>query len=626
MAGMRMENFGGMVPLLSRRLLPDSMAVNAANAYLRAGEVRGFREPKLIKQYASGGGDPVYKRAIRIPDPADPVVPVWVPFTSPFSRIFPNPLKNDAYNRFIWLDGNDVGSPQLPMQNSLQRIKDGDPAILLGVPSPAAAMGLSVAGGSTITITRAYVYTYVNLFGEESQPSPSVVVSGFIDGTWNLTGIVNPAFATDRGITKVRIYRSITGGGGTAFYRVVEQNVTTATYADTRLDSVVAQESLFLQSAMWEIPLEMEGIIAMPNGFFAGWNGKDIYFSEPYRPWAWPAEYTLTSAYKVIDAGAVDQTMVALTATSPVLVTGVSPAGMSIAATQYVEPCLGRGTVVQAPEGVYFASPNGLTLISPAGMTSITREVIGRDSWQRDYVPKINAAASFDSQYVAHGAEGTGFVFDPRGLQSGIIDIVNYPDVGNVWTDPYTAQAHLMIANGVYEWSNEQSPFLAATWLSKEFQFPRPLNLGAFMVTIDPRYGGITVPTLTVIDESALPVGGPWDDLTSIINYNQINGDTINDAPADGSLPPGEAAPVAVWPYWYGVVPTDAEYDLPPGAVCEFTVFADSAIVWRGLVESGVVYRLPSGFKSDTWQIQIKTRVPVLNVQIAETAKELARV
>ena len=45
MVSMRMENFGGMVPLLSPRLLPENMAANAVNAYLRTGEMRGLREP-----------------------------------------------------------------------------------------------------------------------------------------------------------------------------------------------------------------------------------------------------------------------------------------------------------------------------------------------------------------------------------------------------------------------------------------------------------------------------------------------------------------------------------------------------------------------------------------------------
>lgn len=628
MVGMRMENFGGMVPLLSRRLLPENMATYATNAYMRGGEVRGLREPKLLTQFPNGGGDPVYYRAARLPDPDAPTVPVWVPFLSQYARIFPNPIKNDAFDRYLWVDENANGSAQPLYQNSFARIKAGntgaDAPILLGVPSPSAAPGLVVSGGSGTVETRSYVYTYVNLFGEEGPPSDAVTVSGFQNGTWDLSSLLTPAFVTTRGITYKRIYRTVSGTSATAFYFVADIPVANTTYGDVSLGSVLAQAGILLASTDWEPPEDMEGIVQMPNGFFVGWRGKDVFFSEPYRPWAWPPGYTLTTAYSIIDMGVIDQTIVALTATSPILITGVTPAAMSMSAVNYVEPCLSRNSVVQAPEGVYFASPNGLNLLSPSGILSITREVIGRDQWQKDYAANINAAASFDSQYVSHSAIGTGFVFDPRGLQSGIIGIVNYPIVRNIWTDPYTGQAHLMIDNGVYEWSNEDQPLLAASWLSKEFQFPRPMNFGAFIVNIDPRYTLIDAPT-TIIDESTQPVGDPWPEESSIINYNQINGVEVNGAPAWGATPPDNPSHDP-WPYWYGVASGSADYDLPDGGVCEIIIFASGAIVWRGIVESGVMYRLPSGFKADLWQVQIKSRVPVMNVQIAETPKELARV
>jgi hypothetical protein len=623
MVGMRLENFGGMVPLLSRRLLPENMAVTASNAYFRGGEVRGIREPTLIHSF--GAGPPNYEKALRVPDPAAPTVPVWIPFVSKNADFFPNPLVNDAFNRYLWVDENAPGVPKLPRANSLARIKNGDPSILLGVPPPAAAPTVTPVGGTGPTITRSYVYTYVNLFGEEGPPSPPVVVSGNQDATWQVTDLVDPVFAADRGITHLRIYRTITGGSGaTAFFRVTQQDVTDDDYDDTSLDSAIAIESLLLESFTWDPPLAMEGIIAMPNGFFAGWTGKNIYFSEPYRPWAWPPEYTLSAAFPILDCGVVDQTLVALTQTAPVLVTGIQPASMAIAKTAYTEPCVNANSIAQAPEGVYFASQNGLMLISALGLAPVTREVINRDEWQNEFVPAINTVVSFDSQYIAHGENGTGFVFDPRGLQSGIIRLVNFTAVKAIWTDPWTGEAHLMIGNDVYEWSRTQAPFLGATWLSKEFHFPRPINFGAIMVSIDQRFATGLESGLIVVPPVP-PTGSPWLEETSLVNYNIVNGDVLNGAPDDGDTPPGNPTADA-WPFWYGVLGEGTETPLPNGAVCELTVFAGTAVVFRQLVQSGVVYRLPSGFKNDVWQVQVRSRVPVFNIQIAETGKEIARV
>ena len=624
MVSMRMENFGGMVPLLSPRLLPENMASNAANAYLRTGEMRGLREPTAIRVYPTGGGNPVYQKAFRIPDPAAPSTPVWVPMLSRYADLFPNPLKNDAFNRYIWLDQNAPGTAQLPVQNSLSRIKLGNPTILLGVPAPAAAMSLSVVGGSAPVITRSYVYTYVNLFGEEGPPSDPVTVSGNQSGSWNLSGIVNPAFATARGITLVRIYRTITGASGaTTYFRVVEQAVGTSTYNDTRLDSVVAGEGLILESTSWEPPLAMEGIILLPNGFFAGWAGKNLYFSEPYRPWAWPPAYTLTAEFPVLDCGVIEQTLVALTQTAPVLVTGIQPATMSIAKTAYIEPCVSANSIAQAPEGIYFASQNGLMLISPMGLTPVTRQVIGRDDWQEDYVPQINSTVVWDSQYIAMGLDGNGFVFDPRGIQNGIINVGNFPEVRAIWTDPWTSEAHMMIGNTVYEWSRSDAPYVAATWVSKPFQFPRPINFGAVMVTLDP--ASVTGTEVNLINETPVPPGSPWLETVSLVNYNIVNGFVANEGPLEGATPPGAPTSPA-WPFWYGVVPSLSDPELPPGAVCELIIYAGQSVVFRQTITSGIVYRLPSGFKNDTWQVQIRSRVPVLNIQIGETSKELTRV
>lgn len=621
MVGMRIENFGGMVPLLSKRLLPESMATLAVNAYLRGGEVRGLRDPVLIKSFPPG--PPNYEKALRVPDPDAPAVPVWVPFASADADFYPNPLVNDAFNRYLWVDNNGPGSPQLPQANSLARIKAGDPSILLGVPAPETAPSVAVVGGAPPLSTRSYVYTYVNLFGEEGPPSLPTTLTGNTDGSWNVSGLVNPTFAAARGIVNLRVYRTIVGqSGATTYFRVTEQVVTDSTYSDTRSDADVSRDALLLESTSWEPPLEMEGIIEMPNGFFAGWNGKNVYFSEPYRPWAWPPAYSISVAYPILDCGVVDQTLVALTATAPVLVTGTRPAFMTISKTTYVEPCVNSNSITQAPEGVYFASQNGLMLISPAGLAPVTRQVIGRDEWNTQYVPDIKSAVAFDSQYIAHGSNGTGFVFDPRGIQSGIVDLANFPSVKAIWSDPWTAEAHLMIGNDVYLWSQPEAPFATATWLSKEFQFPRPLNFGAVMVSLDSATAGASS---GVIADPVEPEGSPWLDEVLLYNYGLYNAASYNTAPLDGTTPPGN--PTAdPWPFWYGVVGGADDGDLPPGPVCELIVFANNAIVFRRLVESGVVYRLPAGFKAELWQVQVRSRVPVLNIQIAETGKELARV
>jgi len=43
----------------------------------------------------------------------------------------------------------------------------------------------------------------------------------------------------------------------------------------------------------------------------------------------------------------------------------------------------------------------------------------------------------------------------------------------------------------------------------------------------------------------------------------------------------------------------------------------------RELRTSGVIMKLPSGFKADYWQFELETRVIVLSLQAATSVKEL---
>lgn len=634
MVAIHITNFAGMLPIQQSRLLPDNAAQQAVNAYLRGGDLRGLRQPRYLAEFPAADPDaippvPVIKRAYRIPDPAVPDTPVWVGFFSRYAKMFPNPLVNDAFSRFIFCDGNAPGTPQPLFQNTLQRFKDGDSSFLLGVPAPENAMTLIPGGGSSgINETRTYYYTYVNQWGEEGQPSPFVIATGQTDDAWGLSDIEAPVDYVDRGLTDIRIYRTITGATGTFIYLVATIDIADVAYSDTRTNLEVATEGVILASETWAEPLPMEGVIALPNGFFAGWSGKNIYFSEPYRPWAWPAEYSQATEYDIIDCGVIEQTLVVLTKSGPLFLAGIRPENMSQTKTQIVEPCIEPTSVVQAPEALYYASANGLMAINSSGMANVTRDVIGRDIWVNDYVPRIKAAVSFDGQYIAVNDDGGGFIFATKPVgggnaESGIVDLNHFTHVENLWTDPYTGEAHLIENNTIWSWAVPQSPLAVAEWLSKEYQFEQEVNLGAVQVNYDSKYR--LVGDTSFIMEDQPPTGGPWPELVSIIGAGLFNGAVIAEDPEWDSTPP-ENPDAHPWPYWYGIVNSGVEYPLPPNVKVLLSVFSGGALIFQQAMESGVVRRLPSGFKSDTWQIHIKTRVPVYNVQIAETVKELNRV
>lgn len=626
------EDFGGMVPSRLDTLLPPNMARTAVNADLESGMLEPITLPEKIHTFAD-----TTRRAVRVPDTDNPGDVIWMGFASRYARFFPGPLVNDSFKRHIWLDNNEPGTPQRLVQNSLQRMRDGDDPRLLGVPAPDTAMTINVVGGAGPVVDRAYVYTLVNEWGEEGAPSPPTSASGNISGSWNITGLALPSgiVAADRGITKYRIYRTVTGASGTAFYRVADVTLPTTTYNDTRTDVDVADDALLLESVSWAEPVAMEGFIEMPGGFFAGWNGRTIHFSEPYRPWAWPAEYDISVAYDVIGAGTVGNSLVLFTTAKPVIVSGTRPENMQIIESDAPEPCFYPNGVVTSPEGVYFIGRTGLFIATQSGLDNLTRGIIRQRDWQEQYqLTNLSAARINDTQILVLSTDGFGFVLDRANSRSALIRIENLEPIDSVWNDPYTGEVHALFANSVFLWQAPDANNAIAKWESKEFHLANPVNLGAMQVTFaSDAESYVNQPFTESIITLPNPIvpGGPWLEESALLGYTLLNGCEYNASPSPdpGALPPGASPPADAWPYWFGILPADNDPELdialPPGVKARVEVYADDVLRFSEFMERGQ-RRLPSGYKSDRYRFKIVTRVPILRFVVAETGKELAEV
>ena len=100
-----------------------------------------------------------------------------------------------------------------------------------------------------------------------------------------------------QGITHKRIYRTATGSTGVTTYRfVAEIAVATAAHEDSLLGNELGEG---IVTEGWSPPHDdLDGIIGLPNGVLVGFVGKDIYYSEPYQPHAWPDAYVQTGAIR----------------------------------------------------------------------------------------------------------------------------------------------------------------------------------------------------------------------------------------------------------------------------------------------------------------------------------------
>lgn len=171
---------------------------------------------------------------------------------------------------------------------------DGTNIYALGVPAPVAAPAaaiLNATAGHLPAGTYQYLYTWVNLDGEESNPSPSVsftITGPNAPGDVALSGITvspAPAFGAQQIVAR-NIYRTEVGGNTFEFLAQIPDNVTT-TYNDTTVtDAQLGIEVEFDN----DIPPILSMIETHKDRLF----GVDplfpsnLLFSKQYRHDQWP--------------------------------------------------------------------------------------------------------------------------------------------------------------------------------------------------------------------------------------------------------------------------------------------------------------------------------------------------
>lgn len=625
MAGIKLEGFQGIIPRVSERLLPPMAATDAKNTKLLQGELRGYRVLVEEADFSAGAVSPV-RRAYRIPNtPSD----TYLTFDTRDVDVVRSPIINDAYDRYFWAgDGT-------PKMNTAARIKNSDPPFLLGIPTPNNAPSVTPPAGSDET--RAYVYTFVSAYGEEGPPSPPTIATGAAGTPWNIANIdTTVPDATQRNITHVNIYRTVPGNVSSSFFFVAQVSYTSGSgmspspYADNETNETVAANNL-LESESWVAPSPtMEGFIAMPNGFLVGWDGRRILFSEPYRPHAWPPEYELATEFDIVGMGVVGSTLVIGTQSQPYFGMGVNPSSFTTQKIDTVEPCLSRRGMVSTTAGVVYPSINGLVLANSSGIRVITEDLFTKEEWAA-VVPSGIFAAQLGLQYIAFTSSNAGFILDPKEPAARYITLDGFSQIDGIETDRYTGNVSLISSNHIYAWDSEATEQrLQWTWKSKLYQTPKPINFGAarlhfitgnldFTDEIVATYGPYNTSLFTAINSQ--PGAGA--------RLNTLNGQVLGGSPA------ANTGLVAGWDQPETRQPLGGSLLYPVNALSFQTNSvrviiridyenAEKKVVFDKVIQDENIFRLPTGFKSDLWQIELIGNTTLYSMQIAETPKQLA--
>lgn len=346
MANLALSVFLGMMPRRGARLLPDEMATYALNARGISGYLTG-RQTEVLLRTLPAATNP--QRVYRIVNPAN--VEKFLTFNTPNVDIVRAPQVNDTFNRYYW-----AGEGIAPSFNTFDRIGTL-PAYAIGVVPPSVAPILTqLVPGTGTDETRAYVYTYVDVYGQESAPSPPTLLSVKPGVTVRVTCTAPPALSTHAPRTTIRIYRVIPGVASAAYFFVQEIPAASPVFTDSLSSAAVALNETLKSLSWFPPPTDMKGMVAMPNGFLVGFRGRDLLFSEPYRPHAWPPQYTLSVEDEIVGLDVFDTSIAILTNGTPFLASGVVPEAVSLVRVGPVNACTSRRSIVAFAGAVVYAS------------------------------------------------------------------------------------------------------------------------------------------------------------------------------------------------------------------------------------------------------------------------------
>ena len=176
-----------------------------------------------------------------------------------------------------------------------------------------------------------------------------------------------------------RIYRINTGTSYAQYQLVDSIAIATTVYADSKTDT---QLSNALPSETWDYPPdELTGLTYMSNGIVVGFVGKDLYFSEPYRPWAYPINYRLSLSSPVVSIISLGSTIIVTTEENPYAVTGIDPNSMTpLKMPDPIANVSSRSSVGYTTGGIY-AAPNGLYLVDGSKGLLLTKDHYTVDEW-----------------------------------------------------------------------------------------------------------------------------------------------------------------------------------------------------------------------------------------------------
>ena len=311
-----------------------------------------------------------------------------------------------------------------------------------------------------------------------------------------------------------------------------------------------------------------------------------------------------TTEYPIVGLGVTGNSLVAATSGAPYVTTGVFPGAMTAMKIQNSEPCHSRKSIVGNNDGVYYASKNGLILVTQYGQVkNVTETWITREKWQQLTPQSSLVAVLLNSCYFAYqvgpngneGGQGVrGFTVEMNASDAESFTIWPQPGrhrlgfqllsnplsapLAMVAVDPWSAVATFIARNGLYylDFTDAAPALSVVDWTSKKYKQRTRKNFEVMRFTFE------------------VPPNTPALNATRAEN-------PITD------------------PFWINGLPNDRW-----GFILVYS--GGQLVTARELRKTKELLRITSGFKHETWQFRIITRLHISSFEVGTTVKGMANV
>lgn len=409
--------FTGSVQARNPRLLPDGVGTNMVDAEPGFGDLRPLRERRTVATVPSV---PQRISIWRMGRDSMAEALYWLSSTKRVSYTLG--FGSDATERTYYTgDGTPkwtsnaigLGAPPYPAASRE-----------LAVPAPLTAVLATItADGTGSAKERFYVQTFRNELGWESAPSPVSAALMAKQGA-QVSLQLGTAPSGSYGLTARRIYRTQPDNNDNAeFFLLREVPIGTT----TTTDDARALGGLLETDGWIPPPADAHSITALWNGMFSVLAGKNVHFSPPGVPYAYPVRYDKQLRDTAVASAKWAQKYLVLTTGTPVLFQGQDPEGIVDEPARLGNACVAARGVVAFPHGVVWPSNEGLAYYGDNGEALVTNDprvavLLTPEQW-RALQPETMVAGRWGRFYVCSygtGAARRGFMLDPLNPAFGI--------------------------------------------------------------------------------------------------------------------------------------------------------------------------------------------------------------